>query len=131
MKNRLLTLLATIICIAASNATFAQDEGAMPSRVDLEQRVDNTVDDLKLSEDQAAQFKKLELEFIDARKAKMDNASDLKMANVAVQEMEDEKMEKMKSILTPEQFEIYQNIRPKKLPRKKKRKASNLKDDEN
>ena len=116
MNKPFLKFIALSLFMVLTSMTWAQDAGSMPTRADLEQRIEDTVKDLGLSEEQATQFRALENKFIDDRKSKMESATDHDRARKEIRNMSKDKMDKMKALLTPEQFDIYKNLAPKRRP---------------
>ena len=116
MNKPFLKSIALSLFMALTSMTWAQDAGSMPSRADLEQRIEDTVEDLGLSEEQATEFRALENKFIDDRKSTIESATDHDRARKQVREMSNAKLDKMKALLTPEQFKIYRNLVPKRRP---------------
>jgi len=120
MDKSFLKCMTLGLFMLLSSMSWAQDAASMPSKTDLEKRIENTVEDLKLNEEQATQFRAIENQYIDDRKATMESASDRYEGRAKVKELSDAKMEKLKALLTPEQFKIYKNLAPKRGEGRKK-----------
>ncbi len=136
MRKRILSLVAVIMLFAATG--MAQDQDQKKGRPDPSQRIEKMITELGLTEEQATQFKEVMSEMMPARmdrgqrppRPEMGEGSDENVTPPAEgQKPSEEDMqakreemkakmaemdEKIKAILTDEQYQKYQEMLPKR-----------------
>ena len=122
--KRLITLCA--IALICSLSTFAQSGNAKKQKGDKQQknRTEKICKKLNLDEKQAKAFKEINTDFVsDSKKLKEKTAKDRAERRSEMKELQAEKNEEIKKILSKEQYEQYTTLceaRDKKQKNKRK-----------
>lgn len=105
MMKRLFLCLAMVAVLASSQVTMAQGR---PQRMNREQRMEQMVKQLNLSDEQCKEFKAV----MDSVRPRNNNGE--RPSREEMEKMRTEMESKIKSILTEEQYQKYQEMHKNK-----------------
>jgi len=122
-----------LVILLSSVSVFAQDHGKRAGKErqkDGSKRFEKMAEDLKLSDDQVAQFEKLNAEYKEKMKAERDaTKADREKQRAAQHEkriaMRDQRNEEVKKILSDEQYEQYVAKQKAGMERQKEKMSKN------
>lgn len=97
-----------LVVLMSTVSVFAQNN-KREGRMDPEKRIDMMVKELKLDDKQAAEFRKVQKDFMDEMKKVRDGSeNDRDKMREKMKTMRSERDAKVKKILTEEQYKLYQ-----------------------
>ena len=103
-----------LVILISSATVFAQSGNRQGKKGDPSQRSEKMIEELKLDDKQAAEFRKVEADF----REQMNKEREAEKMREKMTAMRTEKEAQIKKILTDEQYKQYQE-KQKKAPRKK------------
>lgn len=97
-----------LVVLLSSVSVFAQDGRRMDKKPDYTRRCERMISELKLNEQQAAEFRKVNEEFMKrAEKEREEMKAFRDKQREKMRTMENEKDAQLKKILTDEQYKLY------------------------
>lgn len=115
-----------LVMVLSSASVFAQEGRRMDRKMNPAQRCERMITELKLNETQAAEFRKINEDFMkQAEKERREMNTFRDKQRDKMMTMEKEKDAQLKKILTDEQYKLYQD---KKQSMRKKHRQGNGRD---